>query len=184
MLTTETLQAMCLSKDGKARCAIFAPILDELLQKSSINTPMRVAMFLAQALHESGEFRWLRELGSDAYLEKYDTGELAKRLGNTPEDDGDGQLYRGRGIFQVTGKDNYRWCGQKLQLPLLEKPELLENPRHAVAAAIWFWEWKGLNVHADHGALVTVTTAINGGSNGIDERRTYYTKAKAALGIT
>jgi putative chitinase len=183
MITLQQLQAMCDTKDGKARCAVFAPIFDELLPKSSINTPKRAAMFLAQALHESGEFRWLRELGNDKYLEKYDTGPIAKRLGNTPEDDGDGQLYRGRGIFQVTGKSNYRMCGIRLQLPLLEHPELLENPRHAVASAIWYWDSRNLNRHADLGALTACTIGINGGTNGIDERRRYYTKAKLALGI-
>lgn len=182
-ITLAQLQAMCVTKDGKERCKTFAPLLAELLPKAGIDTPMRLAMFLAQALHESSEFRYLRELGSDAYLEKYDTGTLADRLGNTPENDGDGQLYRGRGIFQVTGKANYRACGQALQLPLLQKPELLETPRLAVASAIWFWNLKGLNLHADTGALVTVTKVINGGTNGLDSRREYYNRAKSALGI-
>lgn len=183
MITLEQLQSVCLTKEGKERCKAFAPLLAELLPKAGIDTPLRLAMFLAQALHESSEFRYLRELGSDAYLEKYDTGPLAARLGNTPDDDGDGQLYRGRGIFQITGKDNYRRCGVALQLPLLSKPELLETPRQAVASAIWFWNGKGLNLHADAGALVTVTKVINGGTNGIDSRREYYNRAKAVLGI-
>lgn len=183
MITLQQLQAMCETADGRKKCEVFAPIFAELLPKSTINTPMRVAMFLAQALHESGEFRWLRELGSDAYLEKYDTGPIAKRLGNTPADDGDGQKYRGRGIFQVTGTDNYRRCGMGMKLPLLEKPELLEIPKNAVASAIWYWEYKGLNRHADNGALTACTIAINGGTNGIDDRRQYYTRARRALGV-
>ena len=78
-------------------------------------------MFIAQIMHESGEFRYLEELGNDAYLSKYDTGRLAAALGNTPEADGDGQLYKGRGLIQITGRANYMMCGHGLQLPLLKK---------------------------------------------------------------
>ena len=70
---------------------------------------------------------------------------LAKRLGNTPEADGDGQLYKGRGLIQITGRYNYQQCGHTLQLPLLKRPGA-ENPRHAVASACWFWADKNLIV--------------------------------------
>ena len=183
MLTIEGLQSACKTQQGKERCVVFAALLAEIMPIWTINTPQRQAMFIAQVLHESGEFRYLEELGSDKYLSKYDTGSLAKRLGNTPEADGDGQLYKGRGLIQVTGLDNYRKCGQALKLPLIKHPELLENPRHAVASACWFWQSHNLNKHADINAITACSIAINGGSNGLDERRAYWKQAKLALGI-
>jgi len=78
-----------------------------LLNAYHVNTPLRIAHFMAQIEHESGGFKYLRELGGHKYLDKYDTGKLAARLGNTPEDDDDGQKYCGRGYIQITGHDNY-----------------------------------------------------------------------------
>ena len=183
MLTIEGLQSACKTQQGKERCVVFAALLAEIMPIWTINTPQRQAMFLAQVLHESGEFRYLAELGSDKYLSKYDTGSLAKRLGNTPEADGDGQLYKGRGLIQVTGLDNYRKCGQALKLPLIKHPELLENPRHAVASACWFWFSKNLNKWADAGSFTSCTKAINGGLNGIEDRKEYWKRTKLMMGI-
>ena len=177
------LQSICKTEAGKKCCEIFAPLLTQIMPIWGINTPQRQAMFIAQVMHESGEFRYLEELGSDAYLAKYDTGSLAKRLGNTPEADGDGQLYKGRGLIQITGKDNYQRCGHALQLPLLKNPRLLEEPRHAVASACWFWFKRGLNKYADLNAITACTKAINGGTNGLDDRKGYWKRAKLALGI-
>ena len=177
------LQSICKTNAGKKRCELFAPLLAQIMPIWGINTPQRKAMFIAQVMHESGEFRYLEELGNDAYLSKYDTGPLAKRLGNTHEADGDGQLYKGRGLIQITGKDNYQKCGHALQLPLLKKPELLENPRHAVASACWFWFSKNLNKHADLNAITACTKVINGGTNGLNDRIDYWKRAKLALGI-
>lgn len=177
------LQTICKTAEGKKRCAVFAPLLAEIMPLYSIKTPDQQAMFLAQALHESGEFRYMAELGHDKYLAKYDTGKLAKRLGNTPEADGDGQKYKGRGIFQITGKDNYRRCGQALKLPLLTKPELLEIPRHAVASACWYWQTRNLNKHADLHAITACSIAINGGTNGLEDRKAYWLKAALVLGV-
>lgn len=187
-MDAEKLKRMCLTENGKKQCVIFAPLLTEIMPKWGIDTPQRQAMFLAQILHESGEFRYLAELGNDKYLAKYDTGRLAARLGNTPEADGDGQLYKGRGLIQVTGKENYRKCGQSLQLPLLKMPHLLEQPRNAVASACWFWQSHNLNKHADLNAITACSIAINGRNkqgtaNGIDARRDYWKRAKLALGI-
>lgn len=177
------LQSICKTEAGKKRCEVFSSLLAQIMPLWTINTPQRQAMFLAQVMHESGEFRYLEELGNDAYLSKYDTGPLAKRLGNTPEADGDGQLYKGRGLIQITGKDNYQKCGHALQLPLLKKPELLEDPRHAVASACWFWFSKSLNKHADLNAITACTKIINGGTNGLDDRKEYWKRARLALGI-
>ena len=183
MLTIEGLQRCCKTQSGKERSVLFSALLAEIMPLWTINTPTRQAMFLAQVLHETGEFRYLAELGSDKYLSKYDTGSLAKRLGNTPEADGDGQLYKGRGLIQITGKDNYQKCGQALQLPLLKKPELLEEPRHAVASACWFWFSRKLNKQADLNAITACTKIINGGTNGLDDRKEYWKRAKLAMGI-
>ena len=112
----------------------------------------------------------MAELGNDKYLSKYDTGTLAKRLGNTPEADGDGQLYKGRGLIQITGRYNYQQCGHTLQLPLLKRPELLENPRHAVAGACWFWADKKLNRFADNNQITACTRIYKRGTNGLKRK--------------
>lgn len=186
-MDSQQLQRICKTEAGKAKCDVYAPLLAEIMPKWGIDTPQRQAMFIAQILHESGEFRYVEELGSDKYLSKYDTGQLAKNLGNTPEADGDGQLYKGRGLIQVTGLDNYRRCGQALQLPLIQKPELLEMPRNAVASACWYWKSKNLNRHADLNAITACSIAINGRNkegtaNGIDARKDYWKLARLSLG--
>ena len=141
----------------------------------------RIAAFIAQIGHESGQFRYVRELGNDQYLSKYDTGTLAKRLGNTPEADGDGQKYRGRGLIQITGRANYMMCGEALALDLINHPELLENPQHACMSAAWFWASRGLNTLADAGQFDTITRRINGGQNGAADRQALYARALKVL---
>lgn len=165
------------------RAGVFVPWLNRYMAEFGIDTPVRQAAFLAQLAHESGGFNYLRELGSDAYLEKYDTGPIAARLGNTPADDGDGQKYKGRGLIQITGTDNYRRCGAGLGLDLLAAPHRLEEPQYAVASACWFWASKGLNALADKGQFVTITKRINGGTNGLPERTMYHGRARKALGV-
>ena len=140
-----------------------------------------MAAFIAQIGHESGQLRYVREMGSDQYLSKYDTGSLAKRLGNTPEADGDGQKYRGRGLIQITGRANYAECGEALGLDLVNHPELLEKPQHACMSAAWFWASRGLNTLADAGKFDTITRRINGGQNGAADRRALYAKALKVL---
>ena len=141
----------------------------------------RIAAFIAQIGHESGQFRYLRELDNDQYLSKYDTGSLAKRLGNTPEADGDGQKYRGRGLIQITGRANYMMCGEALALDLISQPELLEKPQHACMSAAWFWASRGLNTLADAGQFDTITRRINGGQNGAADRQALYARALKVL---
>ena len=141
----------------------------------------RMAAFIAQIGHESGQFRYVRELGNDQYLSKYDTGTLAKRLGNTPEADGDGQKYRGRGLIQITGRANYMLCGEALALDLINQPELLEKPQHACMSAAWFWASRGLNTLADAGQFDTITRRINGGQNGAADRQALYARALKVL---
>lgn len=181
MISADQLKQICITVAGKSKAAQYAPLLNEILPKWEINTPARLAMFLSQVLHESMEFLFLRELGDSKYLAKYDTGKLAANLGNTPEADGDGQLYRGRGLIQITGKDNYRRCGEALQLPLLTQPEMLELPQYAITSACWYWKEHGLNKHADKGGITACTIAINGGTNGLNKRKAYWYKAQQVL---
>uniref|UniRef100_UPI000F060DF5 glycoside hydrolase family 19 protein n=1 Tax=Pseudomonas viridiflava TaxID=33069 RepID=UPI000F060DF5 len=125
--------------------------------------------------------RYVRELGSDSYLDKYDTGRLAQRLGNTPEDYDDGQLYRGRGLIEITGRANYAACGEALGLDLLAHPELLEKPQHAAMSAGWFWHRASLNTLADKSDFLLITKRINGGTNGLKDREDIYQRALKVL---
>lgn len=170
---------------GSQRAAQFTPAINGAVRRWAINTPKRIAAFLAQVGHESGHLRYVRELGGTAYLAKYDTGKLAERLGNTPEADGDGQLYRGRGLIQVTGRANYMACSLALfnDTRLLTHPQLLEEPDWAVHSAGWFWKSKGLNPLADGGEFLRITRIINGGTNGLEERREIWARARQVLGV-
>ena len=164
------------------QAGVFASALGLAMEQFKINTRLRMAAFIAQVGHESGQLRYVRELGGDQYLSKYDTGPLAARLGNTPEADGDGQKYRGRGLIQITGRDNYLACSKALfgDDRLLRTPELLEQAEWACKSAAWFWNSRNLNVLADKGDFQGITRRINGGLNGLAERETFY---KAALSV-
>lgn len=160
---------------------VFVPVLNTAMVRFQIVGTKRIAAFIAQIGHESGQFRYVRELGNDQYLSKYDTGTLAKRLGNTPEADGDGQKYRGRGLIQITGRANYMMCGEALALDLVNQPELLEKPQHACMSAAWFWASRGLNTLADADQFDTITRRINGGQNGAADRQALYARALKVL---
>jgi len=164
---------------ARLSAGIFLSSLNAALLRYDISTPKRSAAFLAQIGHESGELRYVRELGSDQYLSKYDTGTLAARLGNTPEADGDGQKFRGRGLIQITGRRNYLACSQAL----FGDDRLLQQPQWACESAAWFWHSNGLNELADKDQFTTITRRINGGLNGLDERLQRWARAKAVLGV-
>lgn len=182
MAITERQLQQILPNAGR-QAGVFVPALNAAMGKYSIVTPLRMAAFIAQIGHESGQLRYVRELGNDQYLAKYDTGRLAQRLGNTPEADGDGQKYRGRGLIQVTGRDNYAACSEALfcDARLLNTPELLEHPVYASLSAGWFWHKRGLNSLADKGDFLTITKRINGGTNGLEEREALYKRALEVL---
>ena len=166
---------------GATKAGVFAPVLNTAMIRFDIVTPRRQAMFLAQIGHESGQLRYVRELGGNSYLAKYDTGKLAAALGNTPEADGDGQKYCGRGLIQITGRSNYKRCGEALGLDLINHPELLEQPEHAASSAAWFWHKAGLNRLADRGEFNAVTRRINGGLNGLEDRLRLWSRAREVL---
>lgn len=165
------------------QAGVFASALNLAMDRYQINTPLRMAAFISQVGHESGQFRYVRELGGDQYLSKYDTGTLAKRLGNTPEADGDGQKYRGRGAIQITGHTNYLACSKALfgDDRLLRTPELLEQAEWACKSAAWFWNSRNLNALADTGDMKEITRRINGGLNGLAERLEFYERALKVL---
>ena len=178
-ITQQQLQQILPSAGQTA--GVFVPVLNTAMVRFQIVGKKRIAAFIAQIGHESGQFRYVRELGNDQYLSKYDTGSLAKRLGNTPEADGDGQKYRGRGLIQITGRANYMMCGEALALDLINQPELLEKPQHACMSAAWFWASRGLNTLADAGQFDTITRRINGGQNGAADRQALYARALKVL---
>lgn len=107
----------------------------------------------------------------------------ANRMGNGDEASGDGWRYRGKGLIQLTGRENHRICGEDLDLPLEAQPELLLQPEYAALSAAWFWATHHLNALADDDDVTNETQVINGGTNGLDERIAMYDAAKSALGV-
>jgi putative chitinase len=178
--------------------------LNLAMGEAEINTPLRQAAFIAQVAYESQGFsRFVENLNyrADRLLDvfgKYFTDSeaqefahqpekianrvYANRLGNSDEASGDGWRYRGRGFIQLTGKDNYREAGKYLHLDLVGQPELVEGLEVGARVAAWYWASRNLNPYADRGQFDTITKRINGGLNGLLDRRAYYKRAKEALG--
>lgn len=169
----------------------------------AIDSPLRQAHFLAQFGHETGGFQKLVEnlnYSAEGLIATWPTrftvdraAETARkpeqianhvyggRLGNVKP--GDGWRYRGRGGFQLTGRENYAKAGKELGLPLEAEPELLELPKVAALTAAWFWSDRGLNMLADADDVLAVTRKINGGLHGLGDRRIRLVRAKRALGL-
>ena len=180
--------------------------LNETFEKYDISTPKRQACFLGQTMHESGNFKFTREnlnYSAKALMatwpsrfpdidiatqyerqpEKIANKVYSGRMGNTEEDDG--ARFIGRGLIQVTGKENYTHCGEALGVDLIANPHLLEEPRYAALSAGWFWNKKGLNALADEGtkdSFDVMTKRINGGLLGVDDRKTKMIEALNVLG--
>jgi putative chitinase len=187
--------------------------LNDAMSRFGIDNLHRVAAFLAQIAHESGELNRLVEnlnysakglmntwstrfptltkaLEFERKPEKIANFVYAMRMGNGDEASGDGWRFRGRGLIQLTGRSNYRTAGAELSLPLDTQPELLEQPRTAALTAAWFWKSHLLNALADDRSddnddddFVAITKKINGGTKGLTDRRAYWAQAKGALGI-
>lgn len=172
MITLEDLKAICTHQKGD-RLSLFIEPLNATMDEFEINNPERETMFLAQIAHESGEFNYLQELASGKDYE----GRVD--LGN--DQPGDGVRYKGRGLIQITGKANYRKCGDALGLDLIDHPELLEDVVNACRSAGWFWKTYGCNEAADAGDFRKVTRKINGGYNGWLDRVAYLERAKETL---
>jgi putative chitinase len=180
--------------------------ISEILPEYGIDTPQRVAAFLAQCAHESGGFIFLKEnlnykaaslrkvfpkyFTDDATAARYANKPqmianrvYANRMGNGPEESGDGWRYCGRGLIQLTGKDNYTFFAASLEIPIEEAAEYLETFEGAVQSACFFWEQNNLNQWADKGDILTLTKRINGGTIGLDDRIKHYNHALHIFGV-
>lgn len=150
----------------------IAERFDELADDHDITTPRRICHFLAQAAHETDGFRTLEEYGGPAYFIRY---EGRRDLGNTQA--GDGIRYHGRGIFQLTGRANYRRFGRLLGIDLEAAPERAKEPETSLRVAFAYWSERAINAAADVDEIERVTRLINGGRNGLAERTRYLEKA-------
>ncbi len=161
-----------------ARAQKWASALTSAMAEGKINTRLRIAAFLAQIGHESGSLVYVKELGGPSYFAKYDG---RKDLGNTQL--GDGARFCGRGLIQITGRANYRAASMALfgGDHLLENPELLEQPQWAAKSAAWYWSTRNLNALADQDRFTDITKAINGGTNGLEDRKARYRLALSVL---
>lgn len=151
--------------------------LSAAMELYDIGTPVRQAAFIAQVGHESGRLVYVKELWGPTDAQKRYEGR--KDLGNTQP--GDGFRYRGRGLIQITGRANYSTAADALNEPLIDFPEILEQPDIAALSAAWFWNSRGLNKLADAGDQKAICKRINGGLNGFNDRLILYTKAIEVL---
>lgn len=155
----------------------IADALDQYAPQYAVNTPLRLAHFIAQACHETEGFRYLKEIwGPTPAQEGY---EGRADLGN--DRPGDGRLYCGRGIFQLTGRANYARIGAALQLPLEVEPELARDPQISTRIACHYWQTHCINVPADADNIARVTRLVNGGLNGLVDREACLARAKEVL---
>ena len=180
--------------------------LSEICPEYDIDSPKRVAAFIAQCAHESGGFKLLKEnlnykaaslrrvfpkyFPDDAIAARYaNKPEMianrvyANRMGNGPEESGDGWKFCGRGLIQLTGKNNYTFFAGSLDIPLEEASEYLQTFEGAVQSACFFWEQNKLNQWADAGDILTLTKRINGGTIGLEDRIKHYNHALHVLGV-
>lgn len=201
----------------KARpvAGLFVPALNRAALRWKIDSRVRMAAFLAQIGHESGQLRNLvenlnyradriRQVGQASAAgsrwrslvpradelggkpEKLANAVYGGRMGNGPEASGDGWRFRGRGLIQLTGRDNYRVASAALGLPLLDEPQLLEQAEHAAQSAAWWWKAHGLNELADAGKISDIGSIINTGQPGrvpagAVERKVFYDIALRVL---
>jgi putative chitinase len=193
-------QLLALGIDGK-----WLEPLKETFEKYNIDTPKRQAAFIGQCMHESAGFKTLEEnlnYSAKALMntwpsrfpdlntamiyerqpEKIANKVYGGRMGNADESSGEGWKYRGRGIKQLTGKENYERCGSGLGVDLVSDPDKLLDPKYAALSAGWFWNKHNLNDLADKGDIETMTKRINGGLLGLDARKAAIQKAEFVLG--
>lgn len=177
--------------------------LEKTFAKYDINTPLRQAAFIGQCAHESANFTkleenlrysperlmqiWPSRFPDLATASKYAYNPqllankvYAGRLGNNQENDG--WKYHGRGLIQLTGRENYEHCGSSIGVDLIGSPDRLLDPTYAALSAGWFWHKKGLNALADSKDYDTMTKRINGGLHGLDDRKAKIAKALFVLG--
>lgn len=208
-----TITTDILRKIAPTRSAIdfsaYADFITLYASEFGITSKLRMAHFLAQVTHESGEFRYTEEnlnYSAERLLKvfpKYFNQKRAQqyahkpfaigarvyanRMGNGEEATLDGFTYRGRGLIQLTGRDNYRAFNDYLHslgsvdIDVVKNPDEVAKPELAVCSAMWFWSSRGLNRLADSDDLKLITRKINGGTNGLAQRQLYLLRAKTAL---
>jgi putative chitinase len=206
MITLEQIKEICPNAKQDIAEAI-ANNYDLLSEYYEINTPLRLAHFLAQCAHESGGFRLMQENlnysadGLNKIFPKYfkiagrNAEEYAKkpakianlvyanRMGNGDSATGDGWNYCGRGLIQLTGKNNYSSLAETLEMTIDEAVEYIQTAGGALESAAWFWANNGCNELADTDDIVRVTKKVNGGTIGLEDRKEHLESFKEALGI-
>lgn len=212
-ITQQQLRDILGASGADLRPGLWTDALNASMEAGAIHTTVRQAAFLAQVLLESGELRqlqeslsystqrlrqvWPQRFLSDAVAEAYAHNPqkladkvYANRMGNGDEASGDGWKYRGRGLIQLTGRENYSSFGTAMHVDALADPDLLLQPAGAALSAAWFWQSKGLNEVADLTVgrdgdthFVELTRRINGGTNGLLQRRAYWDRARQVLGV-
>jgi putative chitinase len=185
VLTAVQLQGIMPGTPAAKRDALL-PFLQAAMREFAIESPARAAAFLAQLAHESGQFRFMEEIwGPTAAQRRYEPAStLAANLGNSEA--GDGLRFKGRGPIQITGRANYRRFGDLLGTDLVAQPERAALPELAFRIAGLFWSKKGLNELADRvspDAFREITRRINGGFNGLEDRKKFYATACSVLGV-
>jgi putative chitinase len=159
------------------RATEWLPVIQSAMQEFGIDTKARQAMFLAQIGHESGGMRYTTEIwGPTPSQVRY---EGRPDLGNIHI--GDGFRFRGRGLIQTTGFYNYEKTAAALGIDCVNNPDILAEPSNAARSAAWWWQSHNLNRFADTGDIVGCTKVINGGTNGLEQRKKLYEAAKLAL---
>jgi len=203
-------QLLLILPNARPVAGVFLPVLEAAMRDFAIDTPSRIAAFIAQVGHESAQLTrcvenltysaqrlaavWPRRFrsadGSPTALARevaYQPERIANlvyagRNGNGEEASGDGWRFRGRGLLQVTGRSNYRSVGEGLEQPFVARPQLLAEPRWACRSAAWWWRRNGLNELADAARFEDITRRINGGVNGLEERAQLWRRAQEVLG--
>lgn len=204
-MITATILASALPKSPTAKRKDWATAITAACAKWGIDSPARVAMFLAQIGHESGQLSalvenlnysangllatWPTRFTPDlaaAYArqpERIANYVYAGRAGNGDEASGDGWRFRGRGLIQLTGRANYARYVKEGGLDIVAQPDLVEKPTLPADISGWFWAKAGLNRWADAGNIEECTRRVNGGLNGLEDRRAIWDRARLALGV-
>lgn len=203
-VTLELLQHMCPKTKRNVLEGYLEPLNTVAQYYEMTANPARLAGFLSQTAHESGGFNFIKEnlnysaKGLMTIFKKYfPTEDLAKqyerkpekianrvyanRMGNGPEESGDGYRFCGRGLIQLTGRQNYTKLANDLGISVEETALYLETPNGAVSSAGWFWDNNNLNQYCDKGDFITLTKRINGGTIGLADRQHHFDEAMRYL---
>ncbi len=179
-LTVEQLKKILgPSNINDAKLLSITNAFNETCTKYLINTNKRKCHFLAQVLHETSGFKFTSEIWCNSRSQqKYDT---RADLGNTPAKDGDGFKFKGRGWIQLTGRNNYNLLSKEFGKDFIITPELIAKEPYNALSAGWFWSQRNLNANADADDIITLTRKVNGGINGLDDRKNWLLKSKSVL---